>query len=102
MSCMSPYSIPLWTILTYCDARQAGYLQTRQPAHVSSAVLATVRPSAPVQRVITEVATHTQSQQGSPSVWAAVFWKISLMAGHAASLPPGTVFEITTASAQNM
>jgi len=33
--------------------------------------------------------THTQSQHGLPSVCAAVFWKISLIAGHALSEPPG-------------
>merc|ERR1719430_2925483 len=55
MSCMSPYSMPLSTILTKCPL-----------------------PSSP-----------TQSQHGSSPDLAQIAWKIGLIAGQAAGLPPG-------------
>ena len=62
MSCMSPYSMPLWTILT------------KWPA-----------PSGPTQ------SQHGASLPSVSFTLAAIAWKIGLTSGHAVGSPPGMI-----------
>ena len=64
MSCMSPYSIPLWTILTKCPEPDWPTFNSNQKC---------LRNESRSNR--NEI---TQSQHGSPSALAAIFWNIGL------------------------